>query len=453
MSKTITLPISRYMPRDYQIPMWSAFELGYKFIIALFARRSGKDLSCLSLVSTAMMESVETVFYMFPTRMLAEKAMWTGKDNDGNRILDIFPKELILHVSNKDMRITLINGSTITFVGSDTQTLVGTNPTLVVMSEFFLCDFEQLQLMIPILQQNGGRAILNGTIRGKNKAFDLVQNFIRESADDGSRGYCVIDFDVRTTKQATKEELQELINVGLMDYRKCLREFYNIVLDEDEETAVFKMALEIAMEEDRVKTFPHNTSFPVYCMMDLGVADDTTIIFFQHIKDKTFVIDYFESRGKDIGYYGKRIRSMYDVSKIFLPWDGNQRGKVCAKTAQEILRGMEFKVVSIGRDGSVKEGLERTKIWFKSLHIDTSCRKLLQSVEKYNFPHTIKNKLWTHAVDNLRGISKIIKDNYIRKEDGYGEVKSDFQKWLEFTDPSPTPRDYIFDSFDRTICY
>ena len=81
------------------------------------------------------------------------------------------------------MRIDLTNGSQIKLQGSDQiDRIVGTNPYGIVFTEFSLHKPAAWEYLRPILAENGGWAIFNGTPRGLNHFYNLYQ---KANADDG----------------------------------------------------------------------------------------------------------------------------------------------------------------------------------------------------------------------------------------------------------------------------
>jgi len=124
----------------------------------------------------AAIKKVGVYFYCLPTFRQAKLVIWDSITNDGRRFLDFIPKELIASMNSQEMKIKLVNGSMIQLIGSDTYdtSLVGTNPRMIVFSEFALSDVRAYQYSRPILTANNGVAILlscvapNTLVIGKN---------------------------------------------------------------------------------------------------------------------------------------------------------------------------------------------------------------------------------------------------------------------------------------------
>ena len=446
MAKKIQLPVLR--PRYYQVPLWVGFEAGYRYIMMLCHRRYGKDLSVLNMIACDVMKKKQSVLYFLPSRKLAEDIIWTGSTNEGMRYLAMFPKEIIAHKDNRNMRLTFINGSTIQFMGTDYCENVGMNANLVIFSEFFISKFEAFEVVSPIIRMNKGRIIWLGTVRNKNNAFGLLE------AIKGKDDCLVIDHDVRDTGIVTKEDIQFDINSGIITYEKALREYYNVVLDEDEQASSYKETMELMRLENRIGNYPRLHTQQLFCMFDLGVDDLTTIVFFHYVNGKVRIIEYMEDQGKSIEYYAKMLKNTYpSLRKLYLPWDGNQRGKVSAETPRQIFEKFNFRVETVARDSSVLEGVQRTKSYLRKIEIDSKCLALITSLERYTIIKTTKNRVWSHGADNIRGITRLMKDGRLKNEITQmsgSDDRSQLQAWLDFTDTGDTEgSNWIYNDLDR----
>jgi hypothetical protein len=124
-----------------------------------------------------MARVVGNYYYFLPTYSQAKKVIWEGKTNDGTSFLDFFPKQLIDGKPNdSELKVKFKNGSLFQLIGTDNiDSVVGTNPIGCVFSEFPLQDPKAWNFIRPILAANGGWAIFNGTPRGKNHAWAVLQ--------------------------------------------------------------------------------------------------------------------------------------------------------------------------------------------------------------------------------------------------------------------------------------
>jgi hypothetical protein len=112
--------------------------MGYKKVMAIWPRRAGKDMTAWNICIQELLRKIQTIYYVFPTYSSGRRILWDAITNDGFRILDYLPKEVIESKNEQLMRIRLKNGSLFQVIGSDNydNALVGTNPKGIVFSEF-----------------------------------------------------------------------------------------------------------------------------------------------------------------------------------------------------------------------------------------------------------------------------------------------------------------------------
>lgn len=172
----ITLPY-QFNPRSYQLPLLKALDEGKNRAVIVWHRRCGKDKTCFNHMAKKAMERVGTYFYFLPTYSQAKKVIWDNIDNDGFKMLNHVPKEIIKGTNGTELKIELINGSIIQLIAADEfeKSGVGTNPIGVVFSEYSVTNNKAWDFVRPILRANGGWAIFNFTPRGMNHAFNLLQ--------------------------------------------------------------------------------------------------------------------------------------------------------------------------------------------------------------------------------------------------------------------------------------
>jgi Terminase RNaseH-like domain len=170
----ITLPY-KYQPLPHQEALLKAMDGGFKRSIIVWHRRGGKDKTSFNILIKKAFERVGTYFYFLPSYTQAKKVIWDNIDNDGFKMLDHIPKELIASSNSQELKIDLINGSVIQLIGADVFSMsgVGTNPVGVVFSEYSITDANTWKFVSPILAANGGWAMFNFTPRGMNHAYDL----------------------------------------------------------------------------------------------------------------------------------------------------------------------------------------------------------------------------------------------------------------------------------------
>lgn len=241
-------------------------------------RRSGKDVTCWQILIEKAIEEIGTYYYCLPEFAHARRVIWEGMLNDGRRFLDLIPKGLVADTNESQMKIELVNGSIIQLVGSDQyDRLVGTNPRGIVFSEFSITHPMAWQILRPILAANGGWAIFNGTPRGKNHFYDILQ----KAKEDAGWFWSVDTAD--TTGVLSAETLEK--ERSEMDPDVYLQEYF-CSFDAAIKGAYYSEQLQLLRQQKRLCKVPYEPNLPVYTASDPG--------------DVVFAMVYFQVHGKEL---------------------------------------------------------------------------------------------------------------------------------------------------------
>lgn len=323
----ITIP-HNFNPRDYQLALFKAGDSGIsnRFLLR-WCRRAGKDKTCINFICKKALERVGAYFYIFPSYAQARKALWEGRDMDGFRFLDHIPEEIRDHstpshgVNNNEMKITLLNGSIIRLVGSENfDSLMGTNPLGLVFSEFALQDVVAWQFLEPILLQNGGWALFNGTPRGKNHMFDL------EARNLSNREWYISEVQTlwpdlpNYYPVVTLEDIDRARQAGMTE--EVIEQEFGASYIAGSKGNYYSDQIIAARESGRIGKYPYNDQMYVDTFWDLGYTDDTSIWFKQCDGNANIFIDYYENNTKDLAHYIEAMRDKgYRFRTHYLPHD------------------------------------------------------------------------------------------------------------------------------------
>lgn len=408
MSETLNtqLHLRRFIPRDYQLPVMDALEnAGYRKIYCLWHRRSGKDVVAFNLVIRAAIRKVGVYFYALPTYSHARRVIFDGILSNSQKFLDFIPPELIASKNGQEMKITLVNGSIIQLVGSDTasQSLVGTNPQGVVFSEWAIAEPSAYDFIRPALLYNQGFAIFITTPRGRNHAYEM-----HEVAKNSSDWFCstktVLDTGVISLEEINKER-QTLSEDMIQQEFFCSYtagvegSYYGRYLD--------KMRL-----NNQIGTIPWEPSFKVHTAWDLGVHDKTVILMFQVVGNCVRIIDMIEGQDKGLDQYAKILKEKpYVWGQHFAPHDIKVRELSTGLSRLELARrlGIPFIVLP---NLPIEDGIELCKVNFQKIWIDDAkCLSLVKALESYRREWDNKRKVYrdnalhndaSHYADSFR---------------------------------------------------
>lgn len=340
--KTITVPVN-FKPRDYQLEVFRALDNGIKRVFLRWHRRGGKDLTCISYVGKAMLERPGIYYYVLPTYAQGRKIIWEGMDKAGNKFLDKIPKELVVRKNNQEMILELSNGSIFRVVGADADKidqLVGTNPIFIVLSEFGVGESyaKVLDFFRPILKENGGTLIINGTPRGRNHMYTL-ENKIKHNKNWFFSALQTIAPDYPTGRYTgvhSPQKIQEERDDGMSE--PMIEQEYGVSYTATSRGRIYDKEIERCRKDGRIGAFPHDPNILVDTFWDIGVSDATAIWFAQRIGHKRILIDYYEAEGKTIPHYIDILRNKgYRYRTHYLPHDGRRRDWQSPVTPAEAL--------------------------------------------------------------------------------------------------------------------
>ena len=403
--------IPDFEPRDYQLPFLRAMDSGCKRAVLVWHRRSGKEVVCFNwCIKMAYWHRVGTYVYFFPTSGLGRRILWDGINKDGKRFLDYIPKEIIDgNPNNVEMKVRLINGSSIQIIGTDQILNVGINPVGCIFSEYSLQDPKSWNYIRPILRENGGWSIFNFTPRGRNHAHDLY--LMAKNNDDW---FCE-SLGIRETGVLSDADMDIERREGMSE--QLIQQEYYCNFDQGCDGTYYAKLLNQAILEKRVCSVPHDINTEVYTYWDLGIGDETVILFVQYAGKEIHIIDMYRMDGENFTHYAKVLRDFernkgYCYAQHWAPHDIRVRELANTSlsrwhSAKEL--GIHFQVCpNIG----IMEGIEKVRGIFNLLWIDEKkCEFLIKCTENYHRAYNEKFNVYSdkpvhdwssHVCDALR---------------------------------------------------
>lgn len=448
-----------YQPRPYQRPLWDFLESGGKRAVCIWHRRGGKDLLSINWCALAMFRRPGLYWHCFPTYNQGRKIIWDGFTKAGKRFLDAFPKELVAHRNNNDMRIELVNGSIYQVVGTDNpDRLVGPNPFGIVFSEYSISDPRAWTLTRPILRENGGWAVFIYTPRGRNHGWELLDR-AKKRPKWFWQILTVHDTERAVMKEAEVKVEQVMRDVGLpvparelqkeeilkaareqvpmteadiqeeredgMPEEMIQQEFYTS-FDAPLIGAYYGSQMAAALAQNRIGKFPWEPKLPVHTVWDLGVGDENSIWFWQEIGPEVRIIDFYTKSGEGLPHYAKILKEKpYALEKHFAPHDIEVReygsGKTRLETARDL--GIRFRVLP---KAGLLDGIEAVRNLLPKCYFnEATCSHGIRALCEYSKEWDDLNKCfsakpehnWTsHPADAFRYLAMAYKGGNGRKE-------------------------------------
>lgn len=383
---TVTLPY-RFEPRPYQIPLLRAFDEGKKRAVIVWHRRAGKEKTCLAgIVSRKMLERPGSYYYVFPTLVQGRKILWDGMDKDGFRFLDHFPRELLDGKPNDtEMKLRFkksLGGSLLQIVGSDNfDSVVGTNPIGMVLTEYSLQDPTCWSYFRPILAENGGWAIFNGTPRGENHLYDIFELGKADPENWFAQLLTVDDTKVVPADVLARERAE---TIRLHGNDALYQQEYHCSFTAPIVGAYYAEQLAAAYREGRVGPVAHEPRVMVDTWWDLGINDRMSIWFTQSIGQEVRVVDYMEGSGQGLPFYIAKIKEKPYVYGVHTaPHDIEVRELSSGKSRRETARGLgiDFRVAP---KLPLMDGIDAVRSLFSRLWFDkVKCKDGINALKNY----------------------------------------------------------------------
>lgn len=405
----ISLPMD-FRPRFYQEEPWrEIMNPDFKRGILIHPRRNGKDILSWNALICKAMQVRGLYYYIAPYYNQVRQIIWEGFTKGGRRFFDYIPPEIIKGRPSKlDMRVDLINGSQIKLQGSDAiDRIVGTNPYGIVFTEFSLHKPEAWHYLRPILAENGGWALFNGTPRGLNHLYELYKDALKgESAYNWFVQFLTRDDTGIPTLDAIEEERRSGMPEELIQ-----QEFY-CSFTSGSVGSYYGDTINMIRENGQITRVPYEPRLPVYTSWDIGRNDATAVWFFQPHGYEIRVIDYYEEFNKRMQLHLKAVgEKPYLYEDHFGPFDLEVVAMFATRSRREkaLDYGIDFTVCP---RHSLEEGHDAVRDFLLKCYFDQGkCFDGINALMGYQKKYDPKTKAYSdtpmrnwakHGADSFR---------------------------------------------------
>lgn len=326
---SLSLP-NEWKVRGYQCAAWDYLVDGGKRAVLIWPRRHGKDSISLNFTSYMMCKRPGQYLHLLPTQKRARRVIWDGRDNSGRKFIDqAFPPAIRKRTLEDQMLIEYVPmhgdgvaGSIWQLAGSDQiDGVVGSNTVGVVFSEYSQTDPRAWAFVAPILNMNGGWALFQYTVRGKNHGYSLYQN-ARNNPRWFAQLFTVDDTQEEIDAIRAAEGVEPIMD-AIDDERasgiaeELIRQEYWNDWDVPMPGAIFAHEYTQAVDEGRIGDFPPIEGVPVETAWDLGrgqkAKHKTAIWFFQRDATQIRIVKYYESFGQSISWYWDKCKEFQQI--------------------------------------------------------------------------------------------------------------------------------------------
>ncbi len=386
---TLELPYL-YEEREYQHDAWDALhgegrhkDKHYNVFVFNWHRRAGKDMTNWNMAIERQAEDPSTTKYFFPTGDMSRDNLWESYTNDGVRFTDFVPKELrVRRHSNDDglndslKRIEFITGGSIRVMsGHKPQRARGGNSKTFVLSEFQIMDPVIYDIIMAIIEANGGILIINMTANGDSAAKGMLEAW-KTDPNVYVSILTVDDTGVFTPEQMTRIRRR---TVDSFLARGQSEEEANAFVDQEYycswESPVsgsyFGSAMRRAEDDGRIMKIPEESSIPVNTYWDLGIDDSMSIWFVQLVGREVRIIDYYENSGEGLKHYSNVLKEKgYAYGKHYAPHDIEVRELTTGVSRKETAKSLGINFETVKRPNAKEDGIDAIRNLLSRCYFD-----------------------------------------------------------------------------------
>ena len=250
-------------------------------------------------------------------------------------------------------------------------------------------------LKIAILTENRGWAVFNFTPRGMNHSKEIY-----DMALQNPEWFCQC-LTINDTHVISEEDIQRERDDGMSeDYIQ--QEFYcSFTLGI--QGSYYSRYIQRCWDENRITNVPYDEYAPVNTYWDIGVSDETIILFAQNIGQELHLIDMYANQGEGLSHYAKIIdQKAKDNDWIYgthnAPHDIQVRELGSgAETRLKIAKrlGINFDIVP---NLPIMEGVELCRGLFPKMWIDkTKCSYFIKAAENYQKRYNEKLNVYSET--------------------------------------------------------
>lgn len=407
MVRSVVLPHNGWKPRFYQVPLWNrAMRPDFRRAVLAWARRLGKDEVSMHITAAKSQQRVGVYYHCLPEYAQARKVIWEMRNphTGQERWKDVFPPDLIRHVDNQQMKLTLHNNSVWQLIGSDNiDSLVGGAPVGIVMSEAALSNPTSFAYFEPMLLENGGWSIHVSSVRGKNHFYN---EFMDAKKDPNSYASHLSAYDVEVFDKADLDATRKkyMARYGATLGGALFAQEFESRWEAAVVGAVWGEEL-IELERDRAFPIKYDPRYPVHTSWDIGSADGTCVFMWQIVNRVPRMIDWFFVKDRGLATCADELRGRpyrygihvgpHDVRSKTWELDGISRH------AEALKYGIDF--TTIARPTKKADGISASAQLIRMMEINVSeepvdnpaddCTFVLDTLKQYRYAFDVEKNI------------------------------------------------------------
>ena len=387
--KEIKIP---YTPRPQQRMLHSKLEQ-FRFAVAVMHRRAGKTVFAINHLIKLALTSKKRNFrgaFFSPTRVQSKLVAWDYLKEFSRKIPGT-------KFNETELRADFVTGGRITLFGAENPDAArGQYFDFVVCDEYAQMDSRMFaEIIRPAISDRLGSCLFIGTPQGMgNNFYDLFEE--AKSLPD----WFTCTFKASETGLVPKEELESARK--LMTEDQYEQEF-ECSWTANISGSVYGKIIEQMEDEKRISNFPYDPGYPVDVYFDLGISDQTVILFTQQIGRALFVIDCYSNNNQSLDHYADYIRKTnYNIRNYIFPHDIEQRELSTGHSRKEYAFSMGMRPLKVCPKLPIEDGIHAGQILLAKSFIDrSSCKPFLDAMKWYHRKWLDKQRVFSKPVHDF----------------------------------------------------
>jgi phage terminase large subunit len=387
--KEIKIP---YTPRPQQRMLHSKLEQ-FRFAVAVMHRRAGKTVFAINHLIKLALTSKKRNFrgaFFSPTRVQSKLVAWDYLKEFSRKIPGT-------KFNETELRADFVTGGRITLFGAENPDAArGQYFDFVVCDEYAQMDSRMFaEIIRPAISDRLGSCLFIGTPQGMgNNFYDLFEE--AKSLPE----WFTCTFKASETGLVPKEELESAKK--LMTEDQYEQEF-ECSWTANISGSVYGKIIEQMEDEKRISNFPYDPGYPVDVYFDLGISDQTVILFTQQIGRALFVIDCYSNNNQSLDHYADYVRkTSYNIRNYIFPHDIEQRELSTGHSRKEYAFSMGMRPLKVCPKLPIEDGIHAGQILLAKSFIDrSSCKPFLDAMKWYHRKWLDKQRVFSKPVHDF----------------------------------------------------
>lgn len=373
--------------------------------VVLTGRQSGKTTLLKTIIySKAFERNGVEILVLAPTHGSVKELLWRHFVRADD---PLFPKPLVRYQNNQDMILELVNGSRITFKGTENiDALLGREVDYMFLDEFQSHNPLVWTYMEPLLASRGGTAIFTGTARRGNHIMDFYKK--------GQTNPLWKSWKITTPESGSPAGSVE--SIALAQSSMSEEEFNQEYMCEpmNTEGLVYPNFGDANIVGDEVMSLLKLKGIPLRVGVDFNISHMTAILCAK-IENTLYVVDEITQKHHNANTYslGEEIKRRTAGFNVIMYPDASGRNRDVSNidpenTNHQILRSMGYNLVF---DSKGNPPIEDRTILLNSkikpmvgeptFYVNERCKGLITGLQKRTYKNgkPIKDNITDHGLD------------------------------------------------------